>query len=85
MLWSAGTAGASQGPPVISPDGAIGAEYRMLKGEGPKAPQRDPYHGRLEEPRQAREPKRETFNVMVVGEPGLGKSTLMETLFKIKM
>lgn len=25
------------------------------------------------------------FNVMVVGEPGVGKSTLMETLFKIKM
>lgn len=26
-----------------------------------------------------------TFNVMVVGEPGMGKSTLMESLFKIKM
>ena len=29
-----------------------------------------------------REPKRETFNVMVVGESGLGKTTLLESFFK---
>lgn len=56
----------------------------MLKQAEAKvpAPQRDPYHGKLEEPKQMREPKCETFNVMVVGEAGLGKTTLLESFFK---
>ncbi|KAL1520117.1 hypothetical protein AB1Y20_023589 [Prymnesium parvum] len=71
---------------VISPDGAIGAEYLNLKQSARKASAapavRDPYHGQMEEPRFLREPKRETFNVMVVGESGLGKTTLLESFFK---
>lgn len=81
--------GMKDGGHVISPDGAIGDEYRLLKqaeaaGLSVKATPavRDPYHGRLEEPRFLKEPKRETFNVMVVGESGLGKTTLLESFFK---
>ena len=68
----------------------IGAEYRSLKASANGAvgiaslptPQRDPYHGRCVEPRTSREPGRESFNLMVVGEAGLGKTTLLESFFK---
>ena len=110
----------------LVPPGVVGAEYRMMKEalEAPAArggtPQRDPYHGRITDPKCApsappllhlvsnatrhsphahpcatyesrfarvrvrtlREPPRESFNLMVVGEAGLGKTTLLESFFK---
>ncbi|EOD40231.1 hypothetical protein EMIHUDRAFT_460370 [Emiliania huxleyi CCMP1516] len=74
----------------LVPHGVIGAEYRSLKASANGAvgiaslptPQRDPYHGRCVEPRTSREPGRESFNLMVVGEAGLGKTTLLESFFK---
>lgn len=73
-------------PDDLVADGVIGAEYRsmkLLKMEAASAtPPRDPYHGRSSEPKLAREPPRESFNLMVVGEAGLGKTTLLESFFK---
>ena len=46
------------------------------------SPTRDPYHNRSMEPRLSRDPPRESFNLMVVGEAGLGKTTLLESFFK---
>ena len=73
-------------PDDIVADGVIGAEYRsmkMAKMEAASAtPPRDPYHGRSSEPKLSREPPRESFNLMVVGEAGLGKTTLLESFFK---
>ena len=46
------------------------------------SPPRDPYHNRSMEPRLSRDPPRESFNLMVVGEAGLGKTTLLESFFK---
>eukprot|EP00965_Chrysotila_dentata_P004794 156891-Pleurochrysis_carterae.AAC.1 len=69
-------------------DGVIGAEYRTMKRAVSqsesllKSPVRDPYHGRSVDPRASREPLRESFNLMVVGEAGLGKTTLLESFFK---
>jgi len=65
--------------------GAIGAEFQALQKGSLKAlpkPEKDPYHGRSLEPKGLREPQRESFNVMVVGEAGLGKTTLLESFFK---
>lgn len=71
----------------LVPDGTIGAEYRSMKASAMEAemrgtPRRDPYHGMSVEPRASREPPRESFKVMVVGESGLGKTTLLESFFK---
>lgn len=73
-------------PDDLVADGVIGAEYRSMKlakmeAASATAP-RDPYHGRSSEPRLSREPPRESFNLMVVGEAGLGKTTLLESFFK---
>merc|ERR1719399_1614288 len=57
----------------------------LLETAGPRVgstPQNDPYHGRTTEPKTLREPPRESFNLMVVGEAGLGKTTLLESFFK---
>ena len=68
--------------------GVIGDEYRRLRGAKAQArssmgsPPRDPYHNRSMEPRLSRDPPRESFNLMVVGEAGLGKTTLLESFFK---
>ena len=66
----------------------IGEEYRRLRQAKMEArasistPPRDPYHGRSMEPKLSRDPPRESFNLMVVGESGLGKTTLLESFFK---
>ena len=66
----------------------IGEEYRRLRQAKIEArasistPPRDPYHGRSMEPKLSRDPPRESFNLMVVGESGLGKTTLLESFFK---
>lgn len=69
--------------------GVIGAEFAALEASSlkpsaplPKMPHKDPYHGRVKEPKTLLEPRRESFNVMVVGEAGLGKTTLLESFFK---
>jgi len=76
----------------IVPSGVVGAEYRLMKealaretsplrGMNTNNPS-DPYHGRTMEPKTLREPARESFNLMVVGEAGLGKTTLLESFFQ---
>ena len=67
--------------------GVIGDEYRRLRDAKARvssmgSPPRDPYHNRSMEPRLSRDPPRESFNLMVVGEAGLGKTTLLESFFK---
>ena len=47
-----------------------------------RSPVRDPYHNAVEEPVASREPPKESFRLMVVGEAGLGKTTLLESFFK---
>ena len=68
----------------LSADGALGEEYRAMKAAKAKArsPVRDPYHNAVEEPVASREPPKESFRLMVVGEAGLGKTTLLESFFK---
>ena len=93
-LASTGTAGGETGPGGghnLVPHGAIGAEFRTMKAalahDEPMplrggTPQSDPYHGRTVEPRTVREPPAQSFNLMVVGEAGLGKTTLLESFFQ---
>ena len=68
----------------LSADGALGEEYRAMKAAKAKArsPVRDPYHNAVEEPVAGRERQKESFRLMVVGEAGLGKTTLLESFFK---
>ena len=81
------------GPDNLVPHGSLGAEYRTMKAayshsgdsllpRGAGTPHRDPYHGRTTEPKTVREPPCESFNLMVVGEAGLGKTTLLESFFQ---
>ena len=85
---TAGETGPGGGLNLVA-SGVVGAEYRMMKdaieSPGPRGsatPQSDPYHGRSTDPKTLREPPRESFNLMVVGEAGLGKTTLLESFFK---
>ena len=81
-----------QGGDDLVPDGSIGIEYRTMKAAYSAAnvasprrgstPHHDPYHGRITEPKTLREPAMESFNLMVVGEAGLGKTTLLESFFQ---
>ena len=80
-----------QGGDDLVPDGSIGIEYRTMKAAysanvaSPRSgstPHHDPYHGRITEPKTLREPAMESFNLMVVGEAGLGKTTLLESFFQ---